>query len=261
MNVTNINAGSVGGLAGYATASMKNVSTDANITIDGYDANFDTTYQIYVGGLVGFNAYEDIILANSQGTITVANNDAITYYVGGLIGYLANSSSAYAELNFLKYSYSTVDVINETTYYGATGGLVGYSGFVYRTSKIINSYSSGSVFSNAGDVGGLIGYGNAFIDGSFAIGRTEAIHSSPGRLVGDGNGYNITSSVRYIDQQVFNNGNPTIGSDNYGYDHVLFAGNEQFNDMEFYLDYLNWNEYFYSFNSLDITNEVLPVHK
>ena len=117
----------------------------------------------YVGGLVGYDYYGDIINSYSSGSVSGED------FVGGLVGY--------TEGGFITNSYSTGSVSGS----GSVGGLVGYDYY----GDIINSYSTGVVTGTADSVGGLAGldYG-ATISNCYSTGSVSGDYFVGG-LVGE----------------------------------------------------------------------------
>ncbi len=126
---------------------------------------------IFIGGLVGWNAYGSISASYSTGMIT-----GDSYYVGGLVGMNENGNIAA--------SYST----GAATGFGYVGGLVGSNEY----GSIITSYSTGHV-TGVTYIGGLVGWnGYGGIAASYSTGTATGFEYVGG-LVGNSGG-SITTS-------------------------------------------------------------------
>ena len=123
-----------------------------------------------VGGLVG-DFTQGLKIANSyvRGTVEGVLN------VGGLVGW-TNSD--------IENSYA-IGNVNASS--GGIGGLVGFSSYVGRISRISNSYAACIVRSSGNNVGGLVGSAGSHIDNSYARGDVLGANFVGG-LVGDANG-------------------------------------------------------------------------
>ena len=148
-----------GGLIADTTvysSTLNIVDSHAELTINGSNS-FDG-----LGGLIGHvsasNGIVNILRSYSRGEIAATDSDLS----GGLVGYFNAywDDNPYAALNIID-SYSTMDVLTDSTY---IGGLVGgYEGPSLNTYlSIERSYYAGHV-KGRGDVGGFIGLSNSGI--------------------------------------------------------------------------------------------------
>jgi filamentous hemagglutinin family protein len=152
------------GMFGYVNSSgiIQNVGL-TNMTITGLT---------HVGGLIGYDAAGAVNNAYSTGSVT---SDAISSYVGGLIGFSGSNVSN-------SFSSATVFAGAASNY---IGGLIGQAG-----AGVSNSYhATGSVTAGAAStyVGGLIGYSlgsvsHAYNTGPVLIGATGSANF--GGLIG-----------------------------------------------------------------------------
>ena len=183
----------VGGLAGYAQGTIKNVGVNGSVTgtyssigglvgrnalgsIDNSSFTGSVNGEGSVGGLVGNNDHGRISNAHSTGSVTgsAASN-------GGLVGY--NDGGTITNT----YSTSTVSGTD------SVGGLVGSN---QNAGTISNSYASGSVTGTTYGAGGLVGMNyQSTIANTYATGSVTA-PTSVGGLVGINNpgAQSVTSS-------------------------------------------------------------------
>ena len=130
----------VGGLAGYSSGTIRNCYATGNIT--GSTALYN--YQVYVGGLVGYQNSGTITNCYASGDVVNINSNSdsvIRFYYnygGGLVGYQSYGAitNCYATGN-----------ITGTGNYIIVGGLVGYSGtitFGYYNSETAGTGSYGT---------------------------------------------------------------------------------------------------------------------
>jgi filamentous hemagglutinin family protein len=162
-----INAGNqygysyAGGLAGASSAS-------GSIT-NSYATGAVTATGTYVGGLVGYN-YESSSIASSYATGPTSG----TRYVGGLVGYNTNSiAGSYA---------SGLITVTSTGYYG--GGLVGYN----LGGTVSDSYATGNVTGNLGNLGGFSAYNTGLIERCYALGDVSGSGNNVGGFLGTNSG-------------------------------------------------------------------------
>lgn len=167
----------VGGLVGF-----NNVD---GIIIDSYATSNVTGSDSHIGGLIGTN-YGSV--AQSRATGSVGGNGTGSSNVGGLIGY---------NLGAVSDSYASGSISSTGSY---VGGLIGYN-----TSTIIRSHATGSVQGNSGHVGGLIGMNNqGSISESYATGKIDSYGKYVGGLVGTSKDGAISKS--YATGKTFGNG-------------------------------------------------------
>jgi filamentous hemagglutinin family protein len=227
-NITGTNY--VGGLAGYNSGTINNVSVSGNVTLTG------TATGNFVGGLVGQNTtsgtinnsaftYGAVSGVNNVGGLAGANYGTINssyaagsvsgnYGVGGLVGY--NNGS-------IGNSYVTGNITGTDN---EIGGLAGING---STGNIDNSYATGSVSGGYLGVGGLVGFNfQGTIGNSYATGNVAGTGNDVGGLVGLNLG---TISSSYATGSVSGNNyvgglvGRNSGSINYGYATGSVSGN------------------------------------
>ncbi|SSW91242.1 filamentous hemagglutinin family protein, partial [Rhodopseudomonas pentothenatexigens] len=160
----------VGGLVGYAHATISGSHSDATVTATGDG----------VGGLVGMSASTAAMVTGSYATGAVSGAG----YVGGLVGQSAGP---------IENSFATGTVSGTSNF---VGGLVGYTD---TGVTITNTYATGAV--NAYNrAGGLIGYfGGSTVSNSFASGYVTSSGASRGGLIAQLGAGTITNS--YWDTQ------------------------------------------------------------
>jgi hypothetical protein len=212
-----------GGLVGFNSGIISDSSTTGIVKSSDYNA----------GGLVGTN-YGEITNCFSEADlapITVAS-DGYPYQMGGLVGYNSGgtieNSHAKGNVNgwetigglvgensggLVVNSYAVGDVSGNEEY---IGGLVGTNGY---NSTIRNSYATGTV-SGVYSVGGLIGYNNSLVEGSYHKTGTVTGLQRIGGLVGDNSG---TISESYSESNI--SGNQYLGglSGYSGYGEIRFS--------------------------------------
>ena len=219
----------VGGLAGYAMASIKNSYSEADVS--GHD---------YVGGLAGSadSIYNSYSIGRVEGRVDVgglggiidgavsksyAKGDSVIglLSVGGLLGCAKSEvDSSYAMTNVrgdslvgglvgLQYSGSITKsyALGNVAGTKKVGGLVG----LFDGPRISKSYANGSVtglYSKAKDagnyIGGLVGYGKGTLEETYASGAVKGLETNSkftGCLVGYVNG-SMTISKSYYDATV-----------------------------------------------------------
>ncbi|MCT7604754.1 YDG domain-containing protein, partial [Aliarcobacter butzleri] len=168
----------VGGLVGY----------NSNGTISNSYASGSVNGYLGVGGLVGFNSNGTI--SDSYASGSVSGHSGGRSYVGGLVGYNANSGT-------ITNSYATGTVSGDSGGDSYVGGLVGEN-----VGTITNSYATGTVDGGSGGrsyVGGLVGYNanSGTITNSYATGTVSG-HSGGrsyvGGLVGENDNGTIENS-------------------------------------------------------------------
>jgi hypothetical protein len=247
MTVDGVIHGALGGLIGTHRGDLIRSSADTDIT----DVTFSdetSNMRLYVGGLVGDKQYEDVRRSFASGDITIAFSSPHTVFAGGLLG---TSSDDYAMVSD---SYATGNLMISGDYYTRVGGLIGNS----FSTAIKNSYASGNIDASAGTIGGLIGQSDGYVSSSFASGVVTCDAGTAGKVFGSGNTYRFDLMYAYDNQEVYYGDSPSDGSDHY-YIYLGVASNEQFNDMDYYTDFLGWSNHFYNFTNLDIEQGDLPI--
>lgn len=174
------------------------------------------------------------------------------------MGYIYNGGSSYP--NYVSNSYATGNITTTGDYYSRIGGLIGDT-YMYSTSTIImNSFATGDVYTTGGTIGGLVGETYVKVYSSFAIGNVTNESGTISRIFGKGNNYNLVKIYAYDGQLLMQGENPTVGSDYY-YDNIGIASATQFNDSNYYIEFLGWSTHFFDFSNLDVENNDLPTLK
>lgn len=155
------------------------MGTSQGATISNVSLSGDLTGTNYVGMIIGRvqSSTTSIDSSSSSGTV-IANA-----YVGGLVGEVNSVTT-------ISNSYSSADV-QSTTPTGNVGGLVGRIN--NTSSTIAKSYYSGSA-EGSQQIGGLVGYNNANIAGSYSTGAITSTSNFSGGLVGYQNFGSISQS-------------------------------------------------------------------
>jgi uncharacterized protein YjdB len=110
------------------------------------NASISSGISYYVGGIAGFVGNSSI--TNCYSTATVSSSGE---YVGGIAGGVSNNSS-------ITNCYSTGAISRSSSYGGSVGGIGGIAGSVQTNSSITNCYSTGAISSSGvGSVGGIAG--------------------------------------------------------------------------------------------------------
>jgi hypothetical protein len=167
------------GLFGYADGAMiKNIGVEI--------PNGETVKgRQYVGGIVGYVADSSITNSYSTGDISGASGN-----VGGIVGYVANGS--------ITNSYATGDISGASS---SVGGIAGYA-----IGDITNSYATGDISGNqfAGGIAGYTNYGT--ITNSYATGHISGFQNVGG-IVGSASGGDINNSAAINPSVSANSGN------------------------------------------------------
>jgi len=124
-----------------------------------------------VGGLIGDNYRGNINQTYSKGDVESSGKSS-----GGLIGV--------NDYGFVHESYSTGGVTNSFDSYPYVGGLIGWN--YGHQSVVRDSYSTGNVTAGIGNIGGLIGYSDGYVEKSYSTGFVTGTPGSVGGLVGRG---------------------------------------------------------------------------
>lgn len=75
------------------------------------------------------------------------------------------------------------------------------------------------------------------------------------------NEYKLTNIYAYDGQLVTNDGINSVNGSDFYFINIGVAGSEQFNDSEYYIEFLGWSPHFFSFINLDVSDNILPVLK
>ncbi|MGZ7444177.1 S-layer homology domain-containing protein [Paenibacillus sp. TH7-28] len=157
------------GLFGYIDgATIKNLNF-SDVTVSG---------SIYVGGLAGYMNSGTISGVHAE-HVTIDGASENLLYAGGLIGNMEGGTLSRS---------SATDVNLSATYY--LGGLVGRTG---AASSIAESYSTGEVFVNGVNLGGLVGTHYGTIINSYSLANVTGASSVVGGLLGINRGAVINS--------------------------------------------------------------------
>ncbi|GJM68914.1 hypothetical protein HMSSN036_11300 [Paenibacillus macerans] len=157
------------GLFGYidgATITNLNLS-DVNVL--GY---------MYVGGLVGYMNTGTVSGVHAE-NVTIDGTSENLWFAGGLIGNMAAGT-------LIRSSATAVNL--NATYY--LGGLVGATG---AASSITESYSSGELFINGANLGGLVSTNSGTITDSYSLANITGASSTAGGLLGINRGAVLNS--------------------------------------------------------------------
>ncbi|WP_252120410.1 beta strand repeat-containing protein [Symbiopectobacterium purcellii] len=169
-------------LAAYNTGTIAYASAAGTLTRT-------STATTYMGGLVGLNA-DTVKYAHSGATVSATYTSSWSYW-GGLVG--QNNK------DILQSYFDGALNLSGTTGNGLqyTGGLVGYN---FNNSRIMQSYSSGSVKGSGmsgavGYVGGLAGANAGSVLNSYATGALNTgLNAQTGGLVGNNQSGTISGS-------------------------------------------------------------------
>jgi len=258
ITIDGITQGFVGGLVGETGRYVRDSIANTTIIIDGLNNEENDWQGLRVGGLIGLHDAFPLDTLSSSGTITISNTNNVTYQVGGLVGVFFGNEYPTASSTKIRNSFSTVDISTTNTGEGFVGGLVGLA---KGNSGLLNSYASGDVYSQSGDIGGLVGgefveVVNCFYTGnlSFDSGFFD-IFTQPRNPYYLENNYTYDGSMLTSDGETWT----SVIADSFGV--VMTASaNEYNNDYDFYTRVLGWSTYFFNFDDLDIVNGVLPTH-
>ena len=260
ITINGIVEGYIGGIAGYINANSRGLYAEISIAIDALEIpdGSQFTFTLSTGGLIGYST-QNVDKSYSTGSISLINVLEGIYRTGGLVGVTGTNTDTDI---YISNSYSTVDIDVENLYLSSTGGLLGEAN---NHSFVKNCYASGTVTSNAGDVGGLVGSNYGKIYNSFATGDVFVMTTSAGRIVGNGSdfgsGHAIFDTFKYDGQVLTRDGTiDEYGSDSYQH-FMLTASDAEYNDSAFYYNHLLWSDYFFDFATLDVVNGVLPILK
>ncbi len=142
----------VGGIAGMVGNNVLDCIADIQMTVKNVERENKTNLlqPFLFGGLLGFCNSANVINCDTQGEITIIDS-SYDIYVGGLIGYYSNGSQVQKEI---KDSSTNLTIKDENTSFNA-GGFIGYLTINQNTSLQI---TNGSVYGNitSGDAGGFI---------------------------------------------------------------------------------------------------------
>lgn len=169
--------------AAYNATYLQSCSASGDVDIS-YYLNASQTGTI--GGLVGKLENASVSYSRSDVDITLssASTNSTDVQIGGVAGYAKSAGITYSfnEGNLTATSFSNAVV----------GGLAGYtegqeSGmYVNRNFRVTNSYNSGSIASNAGILGGLVGLaGNDYVQISTSYNSGDVSYTAASLQSGD----------------------------------------------------------------------------
>jgi len=196
----------VGALSGvmWNSSSIENCSSTGNIHASGD----------YVGGLVGDAGGTSTNITDSYSNVNIyiSRTSGTSQFIGGLVGYfyIGNITSSFATGDVFGFIES-----GSFLQYKA-GGLVGALACTSPSdSMIIDSYSTGSVFSYNNEYGGLVGTTQCSIIRSYSSGSVKNTQTSTyrlGGLVGRALGsYTVTDSFWDIQTSTLDNSEGGMG--------------------------------------------------
>lgn len=139
--------------ANYVNANIYNLNINGSIDISSEDKSSD----VYVGGLLAKGNICEILNVSTDMEITVAVNQAIKYYIGGLVGvYSADERVDLGIENCFVLGDINIELFNH--YYIYVGGVVG----LLNNKILYNSYYAGDInqfadYENGMVLGGLVG--------------------------------------------------------------------------------------------------------
>ena len=154
-NVTILGDEEIGAIVGRITYGViSNVSSSGTITGDRYK-----------GGIIG-NSMNGTQISGSSSSVNLVSNGSNDSFTGGLIGRVTDSGR-------IENCFATGDLgsVGTPLLSGHHGGLIGRS----TDSIVLNSFSTGNIYSSAGLVGGVIGEpgGTSVLINSFATGNVR----------------------------------------------------------------------------------------
>jgi hypothetical protein len=207
----------VGGILGNGSSTITGSRSTGVITVESANTSSSAVSGTMVGGVAGYLNYYSSSATGSitgsshaTGAIKVTQTDSGQACVGGLVGYMATSTSVTDSTNGAPVTLTRT----AASYNSFTGGLVGYGGGGSITGSTVTTAGSVTVTGPSGGKysGGLIGYtADSFsIAASHAAGKVTVTASSSGTiytggLVGYGYGsssYRLTVSNSYATGQV-----------------------------------------------------------
>lgn len=245
--------GYIGGMVGFLAedAIAKDSDISIDILVDGLDIDDGQEYSstsVHAGGLTGASTNE-IYTSSSIGSITIENVIESHLFVGGLLG----------GASLVNHSYSSMDIWVESNYYSRIGGLVGV---LYTGGSLMNTYASGDVYGTYGFAAGLVGEAQGKIYHSFSTGNVSGDDAYLGRLIAIGYDTNIYNAYKYQGTVLMSGEDIVlVGEDAYYNFSMLVAGVDEYNDINFYLNHLQWTNHFFDFSTLDVENGILPTLK
>ncbi len=244
-NEIDVNAGYTGGIVGgLQDGTMDNCRNGGTIIgkhvggIVGYtaqDPEIERCYNygslrgtLYVGGICGYSNYIRVYECLNAMVVT-----SDSQYAGGIVGY-ANTNTPL----FIRNCYNNSAIMG---YLGA-GGIVGYYQNKDNTlHTIANCYNKYTIYSRAGDVGGILGIGDAYtIYNCFNTGTLS--HPTAGTYGGGIVGNDLDSDVSGDIYGCYCTINYAVGSlsSNYGTKILSGLASIHVSDSRFYLD-VNWH--------------------
>ncbi|WNY29364.1 hypothetical protein MmiEs2_15910 [Methanimicrococcus stummii] len=220
-NYTGVLVGVINGTSSskpsITNCSVTKLESGGTVSLNG--SNGGTVAVYHTGALIGRGVYTTI--QNCYSDLNVTASPSYNYNVGGLIGYLENSSviecfatgdiwDTRGEAAGLVGSidYTTIERSYATGNVTSRGNASGFVGVMYLNSIISNCYATGSATTtvNGGYTGGLIGNGNGgTVKTSYSTGKVTGIGTSnSGGFIGytyflvssSGNFYDTTTAEK-----------------------------------------------------------------
>ncbi|HCH92567.1 MAG TPA: hypothetical protein DE061_02635 [Clostridiales bacterium] len=203
--VSNFNFEASDGVAGFfgyiATATVKNLTIDANVEIEALDKQ----HNYILGGIVAYNIGGDIVNCNFKGSYTVTStlpSDNIVY-LGGIVGFMQGYGTEYmATASFCTVQADLVSNGQSSLY--AIGGIAAaaYGPNSASVAYVNNCSFIGNIEGRNKYAGGVVGYlrtsasvANCYVDGMIEA-KSGSDASYAGGLVGaSDNETAISSSV------------------------------------------------------------------
>lgn len=170
------------GLFGQAVATAYGPVSIHDVTLDNFKIDIDASTAMagfYAGGVVGISIGAQIENCKTlNGVITADADDNYFGYMGGVAGCIRSAYSATLVYNtYIANSYSNVELLGNTGYIRAGGGIVGFleSADEYANAYVINSHYDGEV-SGAQQAGGIAGEMGPYssVKNCYAVGDVEA---------------------------------------------------------------------------------------
>ena len=260
LQVDGLGYGVIGGVVGVNRGVMSDIKAD-NYTVT---ANYASTSYLHndssIGGIVGIMINSSLNKSSFKGTVNVSSSlsSSVGYFTGALVG---DMRSSLIQNSYTRFYINASGPI-------ATGGLVGGTGRgLYNGNIIRYSYAKGTINANNNTAGlvasisyGNYTYSNFTVVDIYNIG--QSYNGSVGYLTVHQHDH-VTNVNNYYYSGVtivfMNDSDPAISDANYSfaYDTTL----EQFNNSSFLTDEINLSEHIYDFTTLDVPNNVYPIHK
>ena len=258
IEIDGITQGYVGGLVGKTGRYVRDSIANTTIIIDGLNNEENYSFGLRVGGLIGLHDAFPLDTSSSSGTITITNTNNVIYQVGGLVGVFYGNEYPTASSTKIVNSFSTVDISTTNMADGFVGGLVGLA---MGNSGLLNCYASGDVYSQRGDIGGLVGGEFVEVINCFYTGNLSFDSGFFDIFTQPRNPYYLENNYTYDGSKLTSEGETWTSVIADSFRVVMTASADEYNnDYDFYTRVLGWSTYFYNFDDLDIINGILPTH-